>query len=141
MMIISVQNFLEKCHNKSFLRDIALYFVTAIARDQIKIKSSVDKAFWDKTKSFLQYKGASVELKRAKTPENQFFQSPTRRPPPKPLLQLTFIRPQQRFREVFGLKRPSMSVPNLFFAMPSPKLPLPLLFSLIGIEKGRVPAT
>jgi hypothetical protein len=37
----------------------------------------VDKAFWDETKSFLQYKGASVELKRAKTPVNQFFQSPT----------------------------------------------------------------
>jgi hypothetical protein len=46
------------------------------------MKSSVDKAFWDETKSFLQYKGASVELKRAKTPVNQFFQSPTRRPPP-----------------------------------------------------------
>ncbi len=42
----------------------------------------MEKAFWDETKSFLQYKGASVELKRAKTPVNQFFQSPTRRPPP-----------------------------------------------------------
>jgi hypothetical protein len=42
----------------------------------------VDKAFWDETKSFFQYKMASVELKRAKTPVNQFFQSPTRRPPP-----------------------------------------------------------
>jgi hypothetical protein len=41
----------------------------------------VDKAFWDETKSFLQYKGASVELKRANTPVNQFFQSPTRRLP------------------------------------------------------------
>jgi hypothetical protein len=40
----------------------------------------VDEAFWDETKSFLQYKGASVELKKAKTPVNQFFQSPTRRP-------------------------------------------------------------
>jgi hypothetical protein len=40
------------------------------------MKSSVDKAFWDETKSFLLYKGASVELKRAKTPVNQFFQSP-----------------------------------------------------------------
>jgi hypothetical protein len=46
------------------------------------MKSSMDKAFWDETKSFLQYKGASVELKRSKTPVNQFFQSPTRRPPP-----------------------------------------------------------
>ncbi len=46
------------------------------------MKSSVDKSFWDETKSFLQYKGASEELKRAKTPVNQFFQSPTRRPPP-----------------------------------------------------------
>jgi hypothetical protein len=43
------------------------------------MKSAVDKAFWDDPKSFLQYKGASVELKRAKTPVNQFFQSPTRR--------------------------------------------------------------
>jgi hypothetical protein len=42
----------------------------------------VDKAFWDETKSFLQYKGASLELKRAKTPVNQFFKSQTRRPPP-----------------------------------------------------------
>jgi hypothetical protein len=41
----------------------------------------VDKAFWDETKSFLQYKGASVELKSAKTPGNHFFQSPKRRPP------------------------------------------------------------
>jgi hypothetical protein len=30
-----------------------------------------------------------------------------------------------------------MSVPNLFFARPSPKLPSPLLFSIIGIGKGR----
>jgi hypothetical protein len=57
-------------------------FVTAFARNQIKIKSSVDKAFWDETKPFFQYKGASVELKRAKTPVNQFFKSPTIRPPP-----------------------------------------------------------
>jgi hypothetical protein len=57
-------------------------FVAAFARNQIKIKFSVEKAFWDETKSFLQYKGASVELKRAKTPVNQFLQSPTRRPPP-----------------------------------------------------------
>ncbi len=26
----------------------------------------MDKAFWDETKSFLQYKGASVELKESK---------------------------------------------------------------------------
>jgi hypothetical protein len=58
-----------------------LNFVAAFARKQIKIESSVDKAFWDKTKSFLQYKGASVELKRAQTPVNQFFQSPKGRPP------------------------------------------------------------
>ncbi len=48
-------------------------FVAAFAKNQIKIKSSVDKAFWDKTKSFLEYKGVSVELKRAKTPVNQFL--------------------------------------------------------------------
>ncbi len=65
----------------------------------------MDKAFWDKTKSFLQYKGASVELRRAKTPVNQFFSITNkttaadcrcRRTPPqgeKQLLQLTFIRP------------------------------------------------
>jgi hypothetical protein len=91
MTIISVQNLLEKCHNKMFLRDIAfsrplsdedVKFCRRIRRNQIKIKPSVDKSFLDETKSFLQYKGASVELKRAKTPVNQFFQSPTRRPPP-----------------------------------------------------------
>jgi hypothetical protein len=57
-------------------------FVAAFAKNQIKIKSSVDKAFWDENKSFLEYKGVSVELKRAKTPVKQFFKSPTRRPPP-----------------------------------------------------------
>ncbi len=74
MTIISVQNLLEKCHNKMFLRDIAfsrplsdedVKFCRGIRRNQIKIKSSVDKAFLDETKSFLQYKGASAELKRA----------------------------------------------------------------------------
>jgi hypothetical protein len=35
----------------------------------------VDKAFWDETESFLK----SVELKRGKTPVNQFFQFPGRR--------------------------------------------------------------
>ncbi len=48
-------------------------FCHRIARNQIKIKSSGDKAFWDKTKSLLQYKAALVELKRGKTPVNQFF--------------------------------------------------------------------
>jgi hypothetical protein len=51
-------------------------FVAEFARNQIKIKSSVDKALWDETKSFLQYNASSVELKRGKTPVNQFFQSP-----------------------------------------------------------------
>jgi hypothetical protein len=64
MTIISVQNVLEKCIKKTFLRHIAfsrpLYdgdvkFVAAFAKNQIKIKSSVDKAFWDETKSFLEY--------------------------------------------------------------------------------------
>jgi hypothetical protein len=36
---------------------------------------------------------------------------------------------------VFGLKTPSTSVLNLFFARPLPKLPSPLLFSIIGIRK------
>jgi len=44
----------------------------------------LDKAFWDETKYFLQYKAASVELKRGKTPVNQFFQFPGRRLPPPP---------------------------------------------------------
>ncbi len=60
------------------LYDGDVNFVAAFARNQLKIKSSVDKAFWDETKSFLQYKGASVELKRSKTPVNQFFQSQKR---------------------------------------------------------------
>jgi hypothetical protein len=55
----------------------------------------------------------------------------------RPLLQLTLIRPWQKFRAVFGLKRPSMSFPNLFFAKPLPKLPSLLLFSIIGIGKRR----
>jgi hypothetical protein len=57
-------------------------FFAAFARNQIKIKSSVDKAFWGESKSFLQYKAASVELKRGKTLVNQFYQSPRRQPPP-----------------------------------------------------------
>jgi hypothetical protein len=44
----------------------------------------VDNAFWDETKSFLQYKAALVELKGGKTPVNQFFQSPGRRLPMPP---------------------------------------------------------
>jgi hypothetical protein len=60
------------------------------------MKSFVDKAFWDETKSFLQYKGASVELKRAKTPVNQFFQSPTRRP--LPTAAADELRPKERNR-------------------------------------------
>ncbi len=46
----------------------------------------MDKAFWDETKSFLQYKGASVELKRAKIPVTIFFnhQEDDRRRPPLP---------------------------------------------------------
>ena len=59
-------------------------FFAAFARNQIKFKSSVDKAFLDKTKSFLQYNAASVEVKRGKTPVNQFFQSSRRWPPPPP---------------------------------------------------------
>jgi hypothetical protein len=54
-------------------------FFTAFDTNQIKIKSSVDKAFWDETKSFLQYKAASVMLRRGKIPVDQFFQSPRRR--------------------------------------------------------------
>jgi hypothetical protein len=60
------------------------------------MKSFVDKAFWDETKSFLQYKRASVELKRAKTPVNQFFQSPTRRP--LPTAAAAELRPKERNR-------------------------------------------
>jgi hypothetical protein len=103
----------------------------------------VEKAFWDETKSFFQSKVASVALMRGKTPVNWIFQSPTRQgrrrrttsPGAKPLLQLTYIRPQQRFKVVFGLKRPSMSVQNLFLAMPAPKKPSPPLFSIIGCGK------
>jgi len=36
---------------------------------------------------------------------------------------------------VFGLKRPSMSVQNLFFARPAPKKPSPPLFSITGCKK------
>jgi hypothetical protein len=60
-------------------------FFATFARNEIKIKSSVNNAFRDEIKSFLQYKAASVELKRyKKTPVNQFFQSPGRWPPPPP---------------------------------------------------------
>ncbi len=105
----------------------------------------MEKAFWDKTKSFLQSKVASVGSERGKTPVNWIFQSPTRlgrrcrttSPGAKPFLQLTFIRPEQRFIVVFELKRPSMSVQNLFFAKPVPKKPSLPLFPITGCEKRR----
>ncbi len=114
-------------------------------KNRIIIKPFVEKTFWDKTKSFLQYKIASVASERGKTSVNWIFQSPTRlgrrrrttSPRAKPLLQLTFIRPQQRFRVVFELKRPSMSVQNLFFASPAHKKPSPPLFPTTGCEKRR----
>ncbi len=55
----------------------------------------------------------------------------------KPLQQLIFIRPQKRFRVVFGLKRPRMSVENFFFARLQAKLPTPPLFSITGSGKRR----
>ena len=121
-------------------------------KNRIIIAPFVLKPFWDKTKSFLQSKVASVASERGKTPVNWIFQSPTRlgrhrrttSPGAQPLLQLTFIRPQQRFIVVFGLKRPSMSVQNLFFATPVPKKPSPPLSSITGCGKRRqdvLPAT
>ncbi len=103
----------------------------------------MEKAFWDETKSFLIPKVASVALQRGKTPVNWIFQSPTRHgrrrrttsPGAKTLLQLTFIRPLQRFIVVFGLKRPIMSVQNLFFARQAPKKISPPLFSITGCVK------
>ncbi len=114
-------------------------------KNRIIIEPFVKKAFWDKTKSFLQSKIASVASERGKTPVNWIFQSPTRfgrrrrttSPGAKPLLQLTFIRPQQRFIVVFELKRQSMSVQNLFFARPAPKKPSPPLFPTTVCEKRR----
>jgi hypothetical protein len=44
----------------------------------------VEKAFWDETTSFLQYKATSLALKRGKTAVNWIFQSPTRQPLPLP---------------------------------------------------------
>ncbi len=112
-------------------------------KNPIIIEPFVEKAFWDETKSLLQSKVASVASERGKTPVNWIFQSPTRHshrrrtpsPGAKPLLQLTFIRPQQRSIVVFGCKRPSMSVQNLFFARPAPKKPSPPIFSKTGCEK------
>ncbi len=103
----------------------------------------MEKAFRDESKSLLQSKVASVASERGKTTVNWIFQSPTRHghrrrttsPGAKPLPQLTFIRPWQRFVVVFGCKRPSMSVQNLFFARPAPKKPSPPLFSITGCEK------
>jgi hypothetical protein len=37
---------------------------------------------------------------------------------------------------VFGLKRPTMSVKNSFFARPPAMLPSPPIFSIIGSGKG-----
>jgi hypothetical protein len=91
MTIISIQNVLEKCHNKKFLHDKAfshpLYgrdvkFCRRIRQEPNKNKILCGQGILGWKKSFLQYKGASVELKRAKTPVNQVFQSPTRQPPP-----------------------------------------------------------
>ncbi len=112
-------------------------------KNRVIIEPFVEKAFWYETKSFLQSKAASLALKRGKTPVNWIFHSPTRhgrRPPTtspgaKPLLQPTFKRPQHRFRVVFGLKRPSMPVQNLFFARPTPEKPSPPLYSITSCEK------
>ena len=76
-------------------------FVTEFARNQIKIKSSVDKAFWDETKSFLQYNDALVEKREEKHRWTSFFNhheddrhhSRTMSQGAKPWLQLTFISP------------------------------------------------
>ncbi len=119
--------------------------ICQVLKNRIIIEPFVEKAFWDETKSFLQSKVASMALKRGKTPVNWIFQSPTRHgrrhrttsPEAKPFLQLTSIRPQQRFIVVFGLKRPIMSVQNLFFARPAPKKPSPSLFSITGYGKRR----
>jgi hypothetical protein len=94
-----------------------------VARRLAVIKFYVDKVSWDEAKSFLQYEAVSVVLKRGKT---QFFQSPRRR-----------LSPPQRFRVVFGLKRPRLAVRNLFFARTSPKLPSLPLFSIIGSGRRR----
>ncbi len=48
-------------------------FVTEFARNQIKIKSSVDKAFWEENKSFLQYNAALVEKREEKHLWTSFF--------------------------------------------------------------------
>ncbi len=44
---------------------------------------------------------------------------------------------KQRFIVVFELKRPSLSVQNLFFARAAPKKPSPPLFPITGCEKRR----
>ncbi len=117
--------------------------ICQVLKNRIIFEPFVEKAFWDETKSFLQSEVASVALKRGKTPVNWIFQSPTRHsrrhrttsPGAKPLC--TFIRPQQRFIVVFRLKRPIMSVQNLFFARPAPKKPSLPLFSITGCGKRR----
>ncbi len=119
--------------------------ICEVLKNRIIIEPFVEKAFWDENKSFLQSQVASVALKRGKTPVNWIFRSPKRHgrhhrttsPGAKLLLQLTFIRPQQRFIVVFGLKRPIMSVQNLFFARLAPKKPSPTLFSITGCGKRR----
>jgi hypothetical protein len=45
------------------------------------------------------------------------------------------LGPSKDYSGFFGLKRPSMSVQNLFFARPAPKKPSPPLFSITGCVK------
>jgi|LakMenEpi03Aug12_release.lakeMendotaPanAssembly.Ray.scaffolds.fasta_scaffold1092859_1 hypothetical protein len=57
MTVISFLNFVEKCHDIKFLRDIM--FSCPLYDGDVKfcrciLKSSVDKAFWEETMSFLQ---------------------------------------------------------------------------------------
>jgi hypothetical protein len=119
-----------------------LIVIIAFPRNQIKIKSSVDKAFWDETKSFLQYKATSLELKRGKTHVNQFFQSfqvdcrrrRTTSQGAKPLLKRTCISPGKDFNWFLGLKGQDCLY-RTCFCQPSAKLPSPPLFSIIGSEK------
>ena len=158
MTIISVQNLLGKCHNKTILRDIAfsrpLYignvkFFRRILQEPNKNKILCGQGILGRDQVIFTIYGGISGVEESKNTCEPVFSITNktsaadcrcRRTTPqgaKPLHQLTFIRPQQRFREVFGLKRPSMYVPNLFFARPQPKLPSALLFSIIGIGKGR----
>ncbi len=156
MTIMSVQNLWKNVITKCFCAmqhflahcDEDVKYCRPIRQEPNKNEILRGQGIWDETKSFLLYKEASVELKRAKTPVNQFFQSPTRRLPPtaaaaelgpkgRTVTSADIHKALAKIQRGFGLKRPSMSVPNLFFARPSPKLPSPLLFSIIGIGKGR----